>query len=495
MQKTMIIIGAGIGGLSTGCYAQMSGYTTRIFEMHDKPGGVCTSWHRNGYTFDGCIHNLVGTRPGSKVRRMWEELGVDRRWEVVDFKEFVQVEDADGKTLTVHADPSRFERHLMDLSPADAPVIKELMKGLRAFSRIDMLSMPAGGIREMLGMAVHGPLIARWMAMDLERFSKRFKDPFLRRAFPTIQYDLDEVPVGISLSFLGGLGRGDLGYPKGGSLEFSRTIARRYAELGGEIAYGSPVEKVICEKDRAVGVRLSDGSEHRADRIVSNADGRSTILGMLDGRYMDGRIRAYYEKPLVDHQQFALQVSFGIARDLSREPHSIVLFLTEPLTIAGETKDRLDLELFGFDPSLAPAGKSVLKVILDSRYAYWKELSRDPGSYKAEKKRVVETLLPALERRFPGFIRQVEVTDVSTPVTTERITGNWQGLQSWPPKGVSFLSVMRKGFTKTLPGLKGFSMVGQWASCTIGISTAALMGKRLVKELCAQDGLRFRTSV
>jgi phytoene dehydrogenase-like protein len=494
MRKTMIIIGAGIGGLSTGCYAQMSGYTTRIFEMHDKPGGVCTSWHRNGYTFDGCIHNLVGTRTGSKVRRMWEELGVDRRWEVVDFKEFVQVEDTDGKTLTVYADPSRLERHLMDLSPADAPVIKELMKGLRAFSRIDMLSMPAGGIREMLGMAVHGPLIARWMAMDLERFSRRFKDPFLRRAFPTIQYDLDEVPVGIALSFLGGLGRGDLGYPKGGSLEFSRTIAGRYTGLGGEIAYGSPVEKVICENDRAVGVRLSDGSEHRADRIVSNADGRSTILGMLDGRYMDERIRAYYEKPLVDHQQFALQVSFGIARDLSREPHSIVLFLAEPVTIAGETKDRLDLEMFGFDPSFAPAGKSVLKVILDSRYAYWKELARDPGGYKAEKKRVVETLLPALERRFPGFMSQIEATDVATPVTTERMTGSWQGLQSWPPKGVSFLSVMRKGFTKTLPGLKGFSMVGQWASCTIGLSTVALMGKKLVKELCGQDGLRFRTS-
>jgi phytoene dehydrogenase-like protein len=70
MHKSMIIIGTGIGGLSTGCYAQMSGYSTRIFEMHDKPGGVCTAWHRNGYTIDGCIHNLVGTRPGSKVHRI-----------------------------------------------------------------------------------------------------------------------------------------------------------------------------------------------------------------------------------------------------------------------------------------------------------------------------------------------------------------------------------------------------------------------------------------
>lgn len=48
--KKMIIIGAGIAGLSAGCYAQMNGYQTTIFEMHDKPGGLCTAWKRKGYT-------------------------------------------------------------------------------------------------------------------------------------------------------------------------------------------------------------------------------------------------------------------------------------------------------------------------------------------------------------------------------------------------------------------------------------------------------------
>jgi phytoene dehydrogenase-like protein len=44
--KSVIIIGAGMGGLSSGCYGQMNGYSTKIFEMHDKPGGLCTAWHR-----------------------------------------------------------------------------------------------------------------------------------------------------------------------------------------------------------------------------------------------------------------------------------------------------------------------------------------------------------------------------------------------------------------------------------------------------------------
>jgi phytoene dehydrogenase-like protein len=43
----MIIIGAGIAGLAAGCYARVNGYDVRLLEMHDKPGGLCTSWQRD----------------------------------------------------------------------------------------------------------------------------------------------------------------------------------------------------------------------------------------------------------------------------------------------------------------------------------------------------------------------------------------------------------------------------------------------------------------
>ena len=62
--KTIAIVGAGMAGLAAGCYAQMNGYKTTIFEWHYKPGGLCTAWKRNGYTIDGCIHWLVGSKPG-----------------------------------------------------------------------------------------------------------------------------------------------------------------------------------------------------------------------------------------------------------------------------------------------------------------------------------------------------------------------------------------------------------------------------------------------
>lgn len=75
MNKSIIIIGAGMGGLSAGCYGQMNGYNTRIFEMHTLPGGQCASWKRKGDTLDACIHHLFGCSPSSKIYQLWHELG------------------------------------------------------------------------------------------------------------------------------------------------------------------------------------------------------------------------------------------------------------------------------------------------------------------------------------------------------------------------------------------------------------------------------------
>ena len=137
MAKDIIIIGAGVAGLSTGCYGQMNGYRTEIFEMHDKPGGLCTAWQRRDYTIDGCIHWLVGTRPDSAFRRLWDELGALEGTEIINHEEFTRAEAPDGKALILYADADRLEQHLKELAPEDAGLIEEFTTAIRAFSLIE----------------------------------------------------------------------------------------------------------------------------------------------------------------------------------------------------------------------------------------------------------------------------------------------------------------------------------------------------------------------
>src|ERR1700691_2935582 len=73
--KKVVIIGGGIAGLSCGCYLQMNGIQSEILEMTALPGGLCTSWDRGPYVFDGCLRWLLGTSPPSVFHQIWTELG------------------------------------------------------------------------------------------------------------------------------------------------------------------------------------------------------------------------------------------------------------------------------------------------------------------------------------------------------------------------------------------------------------------------------------
>jgi phytoene dehydrogenase-like protein len=505
--RSILIIGAGIAGLATGCYAQMNGYRSRILEMHVLPGGACTAWQRKGYTFDGCIHHLAGCTPGTKLYRMWQELGAMPR-DMIHPDVVVQVEEPGGETLTVPADLDRLAEQMKDLAPNDGQVIDSYVRAARACRRFDMMELAVAGPRDFARALLVVPSGLSWLRETMASAADSYSDPFLRRAFRYVLYDEPDNLLAPHLNLLAQCETHGFGWPAGGSLLFARDIERRYRALGGEVHYRAQVDKVLVEeraahygdgaakrrrqRECAVGVRLADGSEYQADVIVSTIYGPSTVYDLLNGRYVDQRMRTAYSRP-VDEVGMGLQVSLGVARDLGGEPPAIVLLLPQPVEIAGRSYERLSLELFGFDPSLAPPGKGVLKVMLKTSYAHWRGLREDPARYRAEKERVADLVLDQLEPRFPGLRSQVEVIDVATPVTIERYTGNGRTFQGSP--GIPLAGFLAgRGIVRTLPGLDRFYMAGQWAGFP-GLPWVAAMGRSLVQHLCRQDGRSFVTTV
>lgn len=473
----------------------MNGYETSIFEMHDLPGGVCTSWKRKGYTVDGCIHWLVGSNPAAQMHRIWEELGTGGL-KYVNHDEYVRVEEDRGQTLIIHTDPDRLERHLKELSPEDGPVIDEFIGGIRAFARLDLPpGVPDGfipKIKALGGMLPVLPLFAKWKKVPVADFARRFKNPFLRGAFHEALGGEMGLPMLAMLMTLAWLHTGNAGYPIGGSLEFARAMERRYLALGGRITYRARVRKILTENGRAVGVRLEDGSEHRADWVISAADGHATIFDLLEGKYLDGRIRGYYETlPLFPPIVF---VGLGVNRTFPDLPHSVAgvsVPLPEPVTLGGAEVKRMGFTIYNFDPTLAPPGKTVVKTMFPVDYDWWKALAQEPARYQAEKERIAREVVNILDRRFPGVASQVEMVDVATPLTFERYTGNWRGsYEGWLITAKTF--GMR--LPKTLPGLDRFYMAGQWVEPGGGLPPAAMSGRDVVREICRRDGRKFATS-
>jgi len=488
MARSVLIIGAGIGGLSAGCYAAMNGYKVRILESHARPGGLCTSWTRHGYTFDGCIHNLAGTSPDSGFHGLFEELGVLPATPLHAYREMVQVERPDGPPLTLYTDLDRLEAHMTTLFPRDSAAIKSLIADARRFARVDIMGLSARPWTDRFSFLSAIPLMVKYGRFTMDEFAKRFIDPFLRRAFPTLVYDWPQQSMLMLLTFLGRCSVGDLGWPMGGSGELANRIAKRFHDLGGEIRYHAKVQSIIVENGRAVGVKLADGTEERADILVSNANGHTTIFDMLGGRFTNPAIRDYYAHP-EDRIEMGIHVSLGVARDLSDEPHALILALDKPAEIAGEARDRFYIQLFGFDPRLAPKGSSVIRVLLPTSYRRWESLANDDAAYQAEKRRIADAVIAQLETRFPGIARQIEAVDVATPITTYRFTGNAHGYKT--SVVALFLSmIFGRTLSQTLPGLANFYMVGQWAGGG-GVSGAAAMGRNVARAICEADHRAF----
>ena len=115
----------------------MNGYDATIFEMHDKPGGQCTTWERKGYKIDTCIHWLVGSSMGSGFHRIWEELGAIQGRAIVDFDEYMRIQSRDGKVFIMYTNVNKLMYHMKELAPEDSGVIDEFTGAVRKFAEMD----------------------------------------------------------------------------------------------------------------------------------------------------------------------------------------------------------------------------------------------------------------------------------------------------------------------------------------------------------------------
>ncbi len=500
MEKSIIIVGAGIAGLSAGCYARMNGYKTTILEMHNIPGGLCTAWERKGYTWDISMHMLTGSCSGP-FYRMWEELGVVQNREFYYHKEMSRIESLDGKILVFSTARKELEEKMLKLSPGDASLIREFVSLVfgKDLMNAALLKPPelSNFLDSLRTWPVILPLIGKFIKYGrktIQDFAERFKDPFLKQA---VRFFID-APGWPMLNFpmvaLAGFMKSavsEAGVPLGGSQQVVYGIADLYRKLGGSIEYKCRVTDLIIENNRALGVKLDDESERRADIIVWAGDGHTLIFDILGGRYIDNNIETMYRdwipvKPLI-------HVMLGVNHDLSEESSRLILELDEPITIAGEEHRWMNMIHHCFDPGSAPSGKSAVEVWYATNYDYWEKLSQDRTTYKNEKKRIADFTIAQLDKRWPGFASRVEVLDVPTPATYVKYTGNWQG----SPDGwyITIDNMRNQRPLRTLPGLSELYTIGQWTAPFTGTVIAALTGRQLVELLCKKDKRRFVTSV
>jgi phytoene dehydrogenase-like protein len=228
-----------------------------------------------------------------------------------------------------------------------------------------------------------------------------------------------------------------------------------------------------------------------SDLVISGADLHTTVYRMLDGKYVEPQHEELFRNEKIFSS--SLQVSYGVKMDLSHEPDCVaqVYKLQKPLLIGNSEIKWFLIRNYAFDHTLAPEGKTVVEcTFMADDFEYWEKLYKDKTAYRAEKERITAIVSEELEKKYPGFTSNIEVTDVLSPMTYVRYTGNYKGsYMTW---------VMTPGFMKhhrmikkTLPGLDNFWLSGMWVQSPGGVPTGAKTSRDVLQLICRKDRKKF----
>jgi phytoene dehydrogenase-like protein len=499
------IIGAGISGLVIGSYLQMNGFETEIFEKQGKPGGLCTSWKNGDYTFDGSLHWLLGSASFSPFYQLWSEL-IDMEsirfvnhelWADIEVKDHTDI--TGNKIFHLYTNLDRLEKYCNRIAPEDIHAIRKLILSIRKIQHYEIPPMIKEvprllSIKEKIRMIRFLPLLffmMKWKKVTVSSFAEKLKNPFLKEAFQLL-FDGADVPLLVLAFPLAFSDKKAAGYPVGGSFLFAKKIEEKYLSLGGKVRYSTGVERILTENGVATGILTNQGESVFSDITVSAADWHYTVFTALEARFVDKtmlqlgdlqKLRVYYS---------AFLVSLGVANSFQDAPQFFRFPLEKELVSPdGTIYNRMETHIMNYDPTLAPAGKTVISMKFNTRNAdYWINLrNSDFAMYNKLKTEFADKMIALVDKRLGSVIENIEVVDIATPATFERYTGNWKGsTQGWLP-GKNFMASSPVGYE--LPGLKNFYLSSHWSQPGGGLPVSLKSGRDLVQIICKKEKKTF----
>ena len=483
--RRLVIIGGGLAGLSAGCYALASGYRVTLVEHNLALGGVCTAWQRGEYLVDGCIQWLTG----GPFEAIYRELGILPALQLRPLREFATFRDVtSGASVAVSADLRRLRDSLRPIAPGDGDEIDRLIEGANeivtmapSFDVPPELATVRDRVRGLAMLAPHARSLVHFRQSVGAWSTHHLRSPRLRRLFTGLLPE--SAPALFLLMTLGYLSRSWLSRPVGGSGALRDLLVERFRALGGDVLVHTTVDEVTVLGDRARGVRLDDGTVLEADAVISTASAPETVFRLLGGRYGASELRERMARWSLFEP--VVLASFGVARSFADSPPTLLLDGIAPFEVGGRWNEHLTVRIFNEGPEFAPPGHTVVQAMLRTGYDWW---ATRGSRYAAEKDAVADTVLAQLDAHLPGIAAATRMRDVATPVSFWRSARSWRGAyEGWLPSPETFATHV----PKTLPGLAGFYMAGQWVEPGGGVPTALTSGRHVTQILCAEASVPF----
>ncbi|MCS6815290.1 MAG: carotene isomerase [Cyanobacteria bacterium] len=489
-----IVIGAGIGGLVTATQLASKGAKVLVLERYLIPGGSAGYFERNGYRFDVGASMIFGFGSQGTTNLLTRALqAVGKHIETIPDPVQIHYHLPDGIDLKVHRDYEAFLQALIHRFPQEAVGIRrfydECWRVFNCLNVMDLLSLEEP--RYLTRVFFQHPLACLGLVVYLPQnagdIARRYiQDPILLKFIDMECYCWSVVPADRTPMINAGMvfsdrHYGGINYPKGGVGQIAQALVEGLVEHGGAIRYKSRVTKILRQGNRAVGVRLANGQDFYARRVISNATRWDTFEHLLGDRPPSEQRWQQRYQPSPSFLSLHLGVS-AAALPADTECHHILLEDWEQME-ADQGTIFVSIPTL-LDPSLAPDGYHIIHTFTPSWMSEWQNLS--PSTYQAKKAAAAARLIDRLERIFPDLSRHIDLQEVGTPRTHRRFLGRIDGTYG-PIPSRKLWGLLGMPFNRTtVPGLY---CVGDSTFPGQGLNAVAFSGFACAHRVAVDLGL------
>jgi phytoene desaturase len=498
-QYDVIVVGAGIAGLTCGATLAKKGYKTIVIEMNEIPGGYCTSFKRKGYTFDAAVHYNQGARDNGWLNLILRYLGVEGELEFRRLDPLYRLVYP-NESMTIPADLKEYISMLSDKFPEEKEGISKLFDTIIK-TQENLLRLPITfNLLNLALFPLRFPLIFKYSKMTFdEMMSQYINDPRLKSIISSGWLCVGLPPSKVSAFLMSGYiyGAHVLGcyYPKGGMQSLPNVLASALSRYGGILQLGMEVTEILVENGKAVGVQTRDGNRIYAKSIVSNIDAMHTFFDLVGKEKLSEKFVKRLE--MMEPSISFFQVWLGI----DKHPKEEGINESELTYYCSYNNDQVYDKLFqgGFkeayicalpsllDATLAPSGHHIINILYPASYEFerkWKIIDGKRGDdYRSLKEKVKNKIIGTVESIMPWISEHTIITEAATPITLERYTRNYKGAAyGWAH------SLDQSGINRLQPNtpIKGLYLAGNWTvpgvstaiAAVSGIRTAELIGHR-----------------
>jgi prolycopene isomerase len=478
-ETDVIIIGAGMAGLTCGCLLAKKGLRVLMIEKNQKVGGCCTSFERGGFSFDLSVQSIGECQEGGKIWRLLKEINL------LDQIHFIPLEPAreyhfpDRKL----SQSSRMETHIENLSslfPKERKGIEEVYAALRKIFE-EFSNIPSFlNWFEPSSFSSRYPFLSRYKDKTYGDLLNEFiSHPFLKTLL-SIRSSYALLPpeeisavgmAGIEISYF------DHGVScvEGKVEQLPLKMGEALEKMGGQILTGHEVQKILIGEKRAIGVGLKDGQEITGKVVISNTDAHHTFSDLIGEDHIPKGFRSKLKGMRSSLSYFILYLGIEGGLDELRVSNNEVFFENQlqkefQSLYENQISEKASFYLLApskVNPSHAPRGKNTLCLSLKTSYHFnpdWDQRIRDELSRRLIRK--ATAFIPDLEKR---IVVKIE----TTPKTIEQWTRNrWGAAYGWAqiPRQSGIYRLSR---TTPIPNLY---LTGHWTSPGGGVAGVVASG-------------------